>query len=311
MKPRSYRSVLMAGFRLYNENFRHFFKASWLMALLYALCCGVVGTISVIRLPEILLAFNLTETITAASFLMIAKLFTTVLLLLMAFSLVAVAAMSLASGTILSKLKEHKDTGAITQPTRWFSVSLHMMGRTLKGVFLTLLVVVIPLVLFIALMAAADKVSPDFIVRHSMTVSAMLLLVTLIVAVLALPLMHVLMKYLMGSTSYRKTLKADYGTGMRHWGALFLVFFVSLLLVQLVALVIMTPAHILNFANQQAYTGQLIGDPLGMPSYMTALTFATFALCAFIQFYVCQVTLLHNYYIYGSIESKEEEQKKQ
>jgi hypothetical protein len=44
---------------------------------------------------------------------------------------------------------------------------------------------------------------------------------------------------------------------------------------------------------------------------MKALTFATFTLCSFIQFYVCQVTLMHNYYIYGSIDTKEEERNKQ
>ena len=50
-----------------------------------------------------------------------------------------------------------------------------------------------------------------------------------------------------------------------------------------------------------------MGDPLGMPSYMTALTFVTFTFCSFLNFYVCQTTLVHNYYIYGSIETKEYE----
>ena len=44
-----------------------------------------------------------------------------------------------------------------------------------------------------------------------------------------------------------------------------------------------------------------------MPSYMTWLTFITFLLCCFIQFYISQVTLVHNYYIYGSIEAREQE----
>jgi hypothetical protein len=301
----------MTGFRLYNENFRHFFKASWLMALLYALCCGAAGTVTVIKLPEILVAVLQTDAMLVTSILLIAKVFTTIILLLTAISLVAFAAMSLASATILNKLKEHKDTGTVTAPLRWLSVSPRLMGRTLKASFLTLLLTIIPMVLFFALMAAADKLSHDFLVRHSMTVMGTFVLWTLVVMVLALPLMHVLMKYLMGAVSYWSTLKTAYGAGMRHWGALFLVFFLSQLPVQLVAFVVMTPAHILNFANQQAYTGLLIGDPLGMPPYMTAVTFGTFALCAFIQFYVFQVTMLHNYYVYGSIETKEEERNKQ
>jgi hypothetical protein len=120
------------------------------------------------------------------------------------------------------------------------------------------------------------------------------------------------MKYLMEAPcGYWKTLGNYYGRGMRHWGSLFVVFFVSILLVEIVALVIMLPAHILAIANQQAQMGVLIGDPLGMPSYMPALTFATFMLCCFIEFYVSQVMLVHNYYIYGAIESKEQEHEQQ
>ena len=88
---------------------------------------------------------------------------------------------------------------------------------------------------------------------------------------------------------------------------MFLVFFVSLLMVALFSFIISMPANILQFANQTAQTGLLMGDPLGMPSYMTALTFVTFTFCSFLNFYVCQTTLVHNYYIYGSIETKEYE----
>ena len=111
--------------------------------------------------------------------------------------------------------------------------------------------------------------------------------------------------------SYWRTLSNSFSRGMRHWGSLFVVFFVSILLVQIVAVIIMLPAHILTLANQQAQMGLLIGDPLGMPSYMTYMTFATFMLCCFIEFYVSQVMLVHNYYIYGAIESKEQENEQQ
>jgi hypothetical protein len=47
-----------------------------------------------------------------------------------------------------------------------------------------------------------------------------------------------------------------------------------------------------------------MGDPLGMPEHITLLTYVTFTLCCFIQFYVSQVMLVHNYYAYGAIEEK-------
>ena len=43
-KNRSYRSVISAGFGLYFTQFRLFFKASWIMALIYAAVFAALGT---------------------------------------------------------------------------------------------------------------------------------------------------------------------------------------------------------------------------------------------------------------------------
>jgi hypothetical protein len=57
--------------------------------------------------------------------------------------------------------------------------------------------------------------------------------------------------------------------------------------------------------------GVLIGDPLGMPSYMLPMTFITFVLCSFEYFYICLPMLFNGYYAYGSIEAKELEHEQQ
>ena len=310
MKARSYRSVLATGFQLYTSYFRRFFKASWQMAILYALSCGALGTLTAIKLPEIstgiaqqLLTYQAVSIESLQSYSITAL----EILLLM---LLALATLSLASAPILSKLKEHKETGTITTPPHWFSASPHLMGRSLKGVFLTALVLLIPFCLFIGLIVLVETLSPHFIISHLLTSIAAFVIATVVIAMLSLPLFHVLMKYIMEAPcGYWRTLAGNYPSAMRHWGLLFLVFFVSLLLVFLVGLVVMLPSHILSFANQQAYQGVLIGDPLGMPSYMTALTFVTVTFCSFIQFYVSQVTMVHNYYVYGSIETREQKRK--
>ena len=312
MKPRSYRSVLIAGFRLYTENFRRLFKASWQMALLYAIACGVFGTLSVIKLPEIAVAIIQQMTtyhgILPESLVQYLITFGEILGLF----IVAIATLALASATILNKLKEHKDTGIITIPPHWLSASPKLMGRSVKGIFLTLLVMLIPIMLMTLAIAGAEAFSPQFIANHIITLVATFCIGLLIIFLLSLPLFYVLMKYLMEAPcGYWRTLSNSFSRGMRHWGSLFVVFFVSILLVQIVAVIIMLPAHILTLANQQAQMGLLIGDPLGMPSYMTYMTFATFMLCCFIEFYVSQVMLVHNYYIYGAIESKEQENEQQ
>ena len=310
MKARSYRSVLADGYRLYNENFRKLFKASWILAIVYALCCGAFGTLTAIKVPELTLALMRQLTTMHGFFLDTVKAYALTLFGIIGLLILAIAAMSMASATILNKLKEHKDTGKISTPPYWLTTSPAMMGRSLKGVFLTILVLMIPVLLYIGMMAIAESVSPQAIMGHLTTFIVAFCILCIILVILIHPLMYVLMKYVMEAPCrYWKTLSANFGCGMRHWGSLFLVFFLSSLLVQLIGLVIMLPSYILNYANQQAHQGLLIGDPLGMPSYMTTLTFATFALCNFIEFYVCQVTLVHNYYIYGSIETKEQERK--
>ena len=185
------------------------------------------------------------------------------------------------------------------------------MGRTLKGVIFTLLLILLPILLFVGLMFIVNSVSPQFTTSHLYTLAAAFLVVLLISLILALPLYYILMKYVLEAPcGYWQTLSHHYGKATRHWGSLFLVFFVSSLLVFIAITIIMMPAHILNLANQSAQAGVLMGDPLGMPSYMTILTFVTFLFCNFIQFYVSHILLIHNYYIYGSIETKEEEKKK-
>ena len=308
MKARGYRRVLSAGFRLYTGHFRRLFKASWHMALLYALSCGALGTLTAIKLPEI--NIGITQQIIAYQAISIEsiKQYSITILEILLLMLLALATLSLASAPILSKLKEHKETGTITMPLHWLTASPHLMGRTLKGCFLTLFVMALPLLLFFALLAVAEAVSSQFVIRHLMTTVGAFAVCSLIALMLELPLMHVLMKYLMEAPcNYWRTLGRNYGRGLSHWGSMFLVFFVSLLMVALFSFIISMPANILQFANQTAQTGLLMGDPLGMPSYMTALTFVTFTFCSFLNFYVCQTTLVHNYYIYGSIETKEYE----
>ena len=312
MKPRSYRSVLADGYRLYNKNFRKLFKASWILAIVYALCCGAFGTLTAIKVPELTLALMQQLSSMQGFFAETAKTYALTIAGIIGLLLLAIAAMSMASATILNKLKEHKDTGTISTPPYWLTTSPAMMGRSLKGVFLTILVLIIPMLLFIGMVAITESVKPQALIGHLTTFIVALCIVCIIIVILVQPLMYVLMKYVMEAPcKYWKTLSDNFGCGMRHWGSLFLVFFLSMLLVQLIGLVIMLPSHILSYANQQAHLGLLIGDPLGMPSYMTTLTFTTFTLCSFIEFYVSQVMLVHNYYIYGSIDTKEQEREQQ
>ena len=256
MKARSYRGILAVGYRLYNENFQKLFKASWLMTLVYAIVGAAIGTLGAIQMPSL----------------------TALIMALVVLILLTIVTETLATATVLSKLKEHQDTDSISTPLSWWKPEGKLMGRTLKAVVFSIPLCIILVPLF----------------------------------PLLLPIYYVIIKYVMTpDCSFWQSLWGNYKRGLRYWGSTFLVFFVSMLLVALVSIIVMTPATILTLANVQAQHGLMIGDPLGMPSYILPLTFGTLALTHFIEFYVVLVMLVHFYYIYGSIETKETEREQQ
>lgn len=277
-KVRSYRGILSAGTRLYISAFRRFFKASWLTALIYALINAALGTLTAIKVPELIVVIQLQLQRYNGIFAESLQSYLVVLAECAILILAAIITIALAHGTIYALLKDHSETGDIPIPASWWKPSKRLMGRTLKGVLLTLLVT-IPL---------------------------------LIVIPFALPLWFVVTKYIMEpSAGYWATLKKGYGRAMGHWGSLFLVFFLTVLFILLSGMIVMLPAHILFLANYRAQMGVLIGDPLGMPSYMMPMTFITFVLCSFLYFYVCLPMLINGYFAYGAIEAKELEHEQQ
>lgn len=311
-KARSYRSVLAAGIRLYTSNFRKFFKASWLTALLYSLVDGAASTLMTLKIPAIFVAIMLQIQKYHGIFIEPLLHYAWTIFAIMWFFIAAFAVMALAHGTIMNQLKEHQETGSISIPTSWFKPSVKLMGRTLKGLFFTGFIFIGYYILEIALLAALEAIKPGIIMQAPFTVFGCITIVNTLMSLLALPLFYVLPKYVLNNDKgYWSTLASSYGCGIRHWGSLFLVFFVSILLIAIVGLVIILPANILYIANYMAQMGQLYGDPLGMPSYMTPMTYITYVLCNFIEFYALLLLLLHSYYAYGSIEAKEQERKQQ
>lgn len=138
-----------------------------------------------------------------------------------------------------------------------------------------------------------------------------LALLMLAVMPIALPLVYALIRRLLKrQRDFWLTPLGNFKTRLRHCGIIIGVLLTSILLILLVSIVIQTPAAILCIANLEALQGMLIGDPSGMPSYMTGLTFFTFVLTAFLQFYVSQPLLVHHYYACGSIDAKEAERQR-
>lgn len=92
-----------------------------------------------------------------------------------------------------------------------------------------------------------------------------------------------------------------------HFGLVFSVLFIVAVFTLLALLLTTLPAIILAIANSEAQTGVLMGDPLGMPGYMTSLTLVVFTVAGFIQAYILLSALFPTYYIYGSAVTQEKE----
>ena len=310
-KARSYRGILTAGVYLYTQAFRKFFKASWLMALLYAMVFGACCTLAALKIPEITVAVMAQIQKFNGIFIEPLQHYSVDLAIMFGLLLISLSVQALACAPILALLKEHLETGTITPPTSWFKPATRLMLRSLKGILLTVCLMAVCFIIMVLILVTIESFMPFGLTYSPFTSITFLLISAAILIAFALPVINATMKYILQSGGYWKTIGSYYGCGMRHWGSLFLVFFVSGLLTWLAGVVIMLPANILFLGNFSAQIGLLLGDPLGMPSYMPVLTYVTFVLCIFIFFYVSLPLMLHNYYAYGAIEAKEAENEQQ
>ena len=307
-KNRSYRGVISAGFGLYFTHFRLFFKASWLMALLYAAVFAALGTLCAVQLPAITATIMKQVVVhqaplsieTARQYLMLTG-------SIIVLSLLYVVVEALTYATVLSKLKEHQDAGVMTVPPKWFSVCYRLMGRTLKGVFYSVIVLLVPVLVLAGLLVVLLR----FIDLAPFTLMVTVMLVMLSLLLLSLPLVFIFIKYVLNKeTPYFTLFPHGYSTGFRHWGHIFTVCLIGGMIIGVLLSIYGLPAIILTQANVVAQEGFLNGDSLGMPVYITLLTVVTFFLTGFVLVYICMPMILIAYYMYGSIESYEREKNK-
>lgn len=306
-KNRSYRSVISAGFGLYFTQFRLFFKASWIMALIYAAVFAALGSLCAIKLPAItaeimkqtLVQHQLLARETAEEYLIIGGIFIVLTLLY-----IVVEAFTFA--TVLNKLKEHQDTDKMTVPRKWFGVHTKLMGRTLKGYLFSLLVILIP----VLVIAGVIYVLLKYVALAPITLEVTALIATLFIVLLSFPLIYVAMKYILNKGGYFSVFSKAYGIGLSHWGHIFTTCLIGGIIISILMGIFCLPAIVLTQANVMAQEGFLNGDPLGMPDYANLLTIVTFFLTGFVLVYLYMPLLLVCYYMYGSIERYEQEKNK-
>ena len=294
---RSSQAVISAGYKLYMSNFRKMLRSSWLAALAYALCTGLLGSFTMSQIPQFTMALLGTGEAGTQAVSMAFLPMTALTLLLF----VAATAVLLSYG--YAACSEHAQTGAVSTAARWYGrIDKAMVWRTVKGtLWMMLFIFIAGMLTSICRVLLGRALSP-------LTALAASMLLSLFIVVLLLPLPYALTKYMLTpKVHFLKVVGPAFATGMRHLGSIFVVALVVAIITMLLSLVVQMPANILYVANMQSQLGTLQGDPAGMPERMGLLNFVVFTIMGFIQGYIHLSTIFPYYYLYGSIEKQKEE----
>ena len=276
LKDRSSRACISAGYRLFMSNFKRIFRASWLAALVFAALVSVGGTMMILQPQLALIVMPVT--------ILIDVLFVTY---------------------GFSALKQHQETGSIGWTVRWYSFDSRIFFRTLVAWLCTFVISLV----FGSLIGVVAVLLASYLSEY--TALASIAIVSLLVFALILPMTYTNMRYVLtDDKGYWGNLFGYYGRGMRRWGFIFLVVFMTALIGGVCYIFTSLPAIILSLAGNEANTGFLYGDPYNMPTYIGWLSAVVFLLIGFIQAYIMLSFLFPLYYMYGSIEAHEQEKNK-
>lgn len=301
MKSRSAAGAIKAGFRLYSEKFKAVFHHTWVAALIYAVIAGVGNTFFVMEYPKMMVQFMLLQRNPAAG---MTEDIWFHLLGLSVVSILTVAASILVASMGFKLLREHLSTDTITMPRLIsFQLDRHLLWRTFKA-YLGLGVVVALLTIIISAASGAA-------VAWASTVGlGVAIILALSGTLLSFPLYYVFMHYmLMDRNKFWPTLRACYTTGIHHYGYVFTIALTDIVVSIAAYFVTALPSFILMTANMQAQIGVLSGDKVAMPSFMTVLTLIVFIIAQFLAAYILLAILFPLYYMWGSIQTMEEDKK--
>lgn len=307
MKGRSSQGCIRLGYRLYLSNFRNIFKAAWLPAVVYAIFFSIFTTIGVIQYPRL----NISVAVNPDSLFSVIGLY---LLIFITFGICLILG-GLSEiffySTGFGLLSRHKATGNIDRPSRWLAIDLKTSWRVMKGMLFTLLIIIVAIGVFggigYALSSIMNHIAGKVVIPPLLFVTPMCLLVIMA----SLPVVYAMYKYILTpGTNYWLALPAAFTEGLRHWGMLFIAVLVANIVVIGLSAILLLPANILALANFQANLGIVYGDPLGMPDYIVGFTFMIMLVAGFAEAFIRMTIIFIIYYVYGSIETQEEERRK-
>lgn len=298
-KGRTAPGCIRDGYQLYMANFFKIFRKSWIAAIVYAIAFSLMTSFFINEYPRMLVIQALgAEAVTAYQDMIV----TTLAIMGTAFLFYAISSLFLTSYS-LSSLLEHQATETIEKPTRWYGM---FSGKALlKCLVLTgwecLLGIIVAL-----LLSGIAYVSLHFLGTLAAKIAYWSL--SAIIMLLLMPLAYTFCKYLFTPKAKMIPLiPRTYGTGLRHYGSIFMVLLIVTFTTSILVAIAEMPATILTAANLQSQLGTIMGDPQGMPEYMSWMNIAVFAIAGFILAYIQLSCLFPLYYMYHKIEKDEKD----
>ena len=287
-KIRSKESCIKVAFELLISNIATILRRSWLPALSFAIVSSVC--------LYFLIYTGLDAIIPIVPPMPIAKMAITIITFLC-----SLAAFSWYGGTILSLITAKQRKNCIGRVAR-INTALFAIGL-LIAIFLGAV-----FMLMLTLSPAPPNITPAETTELTSQFSLALLVTAVIYIVIvmaSIPLFYSTVKYAVDDKiTILSAFTHQYIAGLKHWGFLFMLAFVSAIIEIIAMAVCYLPDFILTtsiFSNQ---TGLLIGDENTLPTLFPVIFIGINILVQFLIVYALTWAAFVFYYAYGSIEAQ-------
>lgn len=133
------------------------------------------------------------------------------------------------------------------------------------------------------------------------------LAVFILTLIVTLPFAHVVPCVMLKEDGEKMRPWKMYVAGLRHFGAIFKLGFLSVIIISVINCILFIPALMLGWTQMASQLGALEGDPLGVPGYFTPLVLVVLTISFFIFIYLGTWLCLSLAYLYGSHKTQDKE----
>lgn len=295
-RQRNTGAVISDGYNLFFSNIWTIIKRVWILAIVYALVCGLIGNYALMNmLPKMMkpdgIHASLSELWPEAGILAAYELF---------FLLMVVLIMS----QVITMFQEHKQHNTISCRSIWKQL-LHQRINRRMVLIITWMLVGMALTAIVTAGAAwgMKALTGAESIMGSLPCLLVVVLVLLLIMVALLPFSYTLMRSAIDGPMPFTPPTKGYGKAMGHEGLLFAVLLTTGIITLVCTLVLEAPAFYVTLAHIEAQKSVAIGDAYGFPDNIKLLTFTAFTFSGVMQAFIHISMLFPYYYVYGKIKN--------